>query len=92
MLQSEEFFSRLAEFNLNWATFLLELGNALGEHAFYNCPDGHVLLPGDSPDFGYEVLVTDTREMPCFVSGRAVGIVIALPLATTLVNSLLRCI
>jgi len=48
--QSEKFFRRLIGFNLNWAMFLLVLGNALGEHAFNDCPYSQVLLPGDSPD------------------------------------------
>ena len=91
MLQSEEFFRRLAGFNLNRAPFLLILGNAFGEHTFHNCPDGQVLLPGDSPDFCYEVFVTDAREVPSFVSGRSTGTVNALPPATTLADSLLSC-
>ena len=67
--QSEKFFRRLIGFNLNRATLLFVLGNALGEHAFNNCPDGHVLLPGDSPDLCYEVLVADAREVADLIRG-----------------------
>ena len=91
MLQSEEFFRRSIRFNLNRAPFLLVFSNALGEHAFNNCPNGQVLLPGDSPDLCYEVFVTDAREVSGFISGRAIGAVIAFPPASTLVDSLLSC-
>ena len=89
MLQSEEFFRRLAGFNMNRTTFLLVLGNALGEHAFNNCPNGQVLLPGDSPDFGYEVLVADAREMTDLIRDLAIGTDIALPPASTFADRLL---
>ena len=92
MLQSEEFFRLLMGFNLDRATFLLVLGDALGEHTFNDRPDGQVLLPGDSPDLCYEVFVTDAREVSGLIGGRAIGTVITLPPAPTLVNSLLRCI
>ena len=69
MLQSEEFFRRSIRFNLNRAPFLLVFGNALGEHAFHNNSDGHVLLPGDSPDLCYEVFVTDAREVADLIRG-----------------------
>ena len=92
MLQSEEFFRRSIRFNLNRAPFLLVFGNALGEHAFNNCPNGQVLLPGDSPDLCYKVFVTDAREVPDFICGHTIGTAIALPPAPTLADRLLRYI
>ena len=78
--------------NLDRATFLLVLGDALGEHTFNDRPDGQVLLPGDSPDLCNEAFVTDAREVPCVVCGHIFGAAIGLSSSPTFADSLLRCI